>query len=420
MKFFFTTQLGPTRFELADGSLLCKDVPIARTGMQLYKAEDLPKIIPDEDGEIVVTRSPKEVFSPESITSFEGMTVVILHPEDDDGDVLFINPANWRELAHGHIENVHQGTGDQSDLLLADLVFKTAESIQAIYAGMTQISCGYDAEYEQTAPGRANQYQIRGNHAALVPNGRAGERCSIGDSQSMTTKVKEKAQSWLTKLRHAVKTKDDATATDLLANAPDDLTGDDDDTTTPTVVIKVEGPDAATPLPGAGNPTTDEPDDIGARITALEATVAQCVEMCKKMMGGTTDAPSDEDKAEEKKMTGDAGYQQSVVSRAELIMPGIALPEGGKLATFKRQVLSAASKTVDGMALIEPLAGKGIDFTKMPIATVDTVFNGAAELAKARNNARQSVDALTISTKTNAIADLNKSNADFWAKKGTK
>jgi hypothetical protein len=29
MKYFFTTRLGETRFLTADGSLLCKDVPIA-------------------------------------------------------------------------------------------------------------------------------------------------------------------------------------------------------------------------------------------------------------------------------------------------------------------------------------------------------------------------------------------------------
>ena len=36
MKYFFTTRLGETRYLQADGSLLCKDVPIARTGTQVY------------------------------------------------------------------------------------------------------------------------------------------------------------------------------------------------------------------------------------------------------------------------------------------------------------------------------------------------------------------------------------------------
>lgn len=39
MKYFFNTRLGETRYQLADGSLLCKDVPIGRTGKQLYGAE---------------------------------------------------------------------------------------------------------------------------------------------------------------------------------------------------------------------------------------------------------------------------------------------------------------------------------------------------------------------------------------------
>lgn len=54
MQYFYTTRLGNTRFEMADGSLLCKDVPIARTGAQVYDESELPGIAGDEDGEIVV------------------------------------------------------------------------------------------------------------------------------------------------------------------------------------------------------------------------------------------------------------------------------------------------------------------------------------------------------------------------------
>ena len=52
MKYFFNTRLGETRYQLADGSLLCRDVPIGRTGKQLYGADDLPKLKPDKFGEI--------------------------------------------------------------------------------------------------------------------------------------------------------------------------------------------------------------------------------------------------------------------------------------------------------------------------------------------------------------------------------
>lgn len=91
MKYFFNTRLGETRYQLADGSLLCKDVPIGRTGKQLYGAADLPNLKPDKLGEIVVTRSPEQVFHPATLASFEGMSITILHPEDENGNVRLVN-----------------------------------------------------------------------------------------------------------------------------------------------------------------------------------------------------------------------------------------------------------------------------------------------------------------------------------------
>lgn len=181
MKYFFDTRLGETRYQLADGSLLCKDVPIARTGTQLYSAADLPNLIPDKHGEIVVTRSPESVFDPATLASFEGMSITILHPEDDDGNVRLVDPSNWKELANGHLQDIRRGTGEQSDLVLADLIVKDENAMQLIEDGLREVSCGYDAEYEQTAPGKADQVDITGNHVALVPKGRAGNRCAIGD-----------------------------------------------------------------------------------------------------------------------------------------------------------------------------------------------------------------------------------------------
>ncbi|WP_261154736.1 DUF2213 domain-containing protein, partial [Serratia ficaria] len=102
MKYFFNTQLGETRYSLADGSLLCKNVPIARTGTQVYAAEDLQNLTPNAAGQIIVTRSPEQVFDPATLASFEGMSITVLHPEDEDGNIRLVNPQNWKDLAHGH------------------------------------------------------------------------------------------------------------------------------------------------------------------------------------------------------------------------------------------------------------------------------------------------------------------------------
>lgn len=204
MKYFFKTRLGNTRFQLADGSVLFKDVPIARTGEQVYGAEELPDLQPDSHGLITVRRTPEEVFSERTIASFEGMAVTIGHPKDFSGNIIFVTPGNWRQLSNGHIQNVRRGAGDKSDLLLADVIAKTPEAIQAVENGDEEVSCGYDADYRQISPGIAEQYAITGNHLAFVPNGRAGSRCAIGDSMPSTTK------NWFTRLLKARKTGDAA------------------------------------------------------------------------------------------------------------------------------------------------------------------------------------------------------------------
>ncbi len=146
MKYFFKTRLGNTRFQLADGSVLFKDVPIARTGEQVYGAEELPDLQPDSHGLITVQRTPEEVFSERTIASFEGMAVTIGHPKDFSGNIIFVTPENWRQLSNGHIQNVRRGAGDKSDLLLADVIAKTPEAIQAVENGDEEVSCGYDAD----------------------------------------------------------------------------------------------------------------------------------------------------------------------------------------------------------------------------------------------------------------------------------
>lgn len=179
MKYFFITRLGETRYQLADGSLLCKDVPIARTGTQTYLPEEIG-LEPGADGLVVIYRTEDEVFSPETMASFEGMAVTLDHPEDGEGNIVFVNPANFAELAHGHIQNVRRGTGDKTDLLIADVLVKRQEGIDAVNAGKNQVSCGYDAQYVQIGPGKGKQTEITGNHLAIVDKGRAGSAVQSG------------------------------------------------------------------------------------------------------------------------------------------------------------------------------------------------------------------------------------------------
>lgn len=400
MKYFFKTRLGNTRYQLADGSVLFKDVPIARTGEQEYDATERPELVPNDAGKVIVRRTPEEVFSERAMASFEGMAVTIGHPRDFGGQIIFVTPDNWRQLAHGHIQNVRRGTGDKSDLLLADVIVKTPEALQAIDDGDDEVSCGYDADYEQISPGLAKQSAITANHLALVPNGRAGFRCAIGDSMPSTTK------NWFTRLLKARKTGDAAEMASLIDNPPDTVTGDDDVTSSMTpggVVINLS---PQNPMPGPVLPGTgDAEEDVPAWAQAIIARLDK-LEGMEKQEQQTGDEDAEEKKEEEGKVTGDAAY------RADLIQPGIQLPEKAKLTAFKRQVLASADQS-----LVRSIVGDA-DISKLKKATVDMAFTAVSELAKNRNT--KTADSLQTQTANTVktIAGMNQAAQEFWSKRG--
>ncbi|MFV9075478.1 DUF2213 domain-containing protein [Serratia fonticola] len=413
MKYFFTTRLGETRYQLADGSLLCKDVPVARTGTQVYLPEEVD-LEPDASGTVTVWRTEDEVFSPETMASFEGVAITLDHPEDENGDVEFVSPDNFAELAHGHIQNVRRGTGDKSDLLLCDMIIKRREAIDAVNGGITDVSLGYDAQYKQLAPGKGKQYQITGNHAALVKKGRAGSRCAIGDSAPIIKKERP-VMSWLKKLATAIKTKDEAALQQLIDEAPSDGMS-----SIPGHTININVPSQATALPPEERTTTDNLPDPENKTTDEEvpAWAQALIARIDALEGKTTDSDpepelktGDEDLEEDAKVTADAAYRRNIIADAEIICPGFK-PTGDK--ALKRQVLNAAIRTGDSAYL----KSFGIqDYTKAPKATVDAVFNGAAALNKAKNQITPPNTG--IHTRDSALgprspAEMNKRAAEFW------
>ena len=125
-----------------EGYLLCLNVPVARTGIQEYLPEELG--IPGGGELIRVLRPEEEVFSPETIASFEGMPVTNDHPPEG------VDTSNIRALQKGHAHNVRRGAGEESDLLLADLIITDPRLIgQILEEGKREISCGYTYELHE-------------------------------------------------------------------------------------------------------------------------------------------------------------------------------------------------------------------------------------------------------------------------------
>ena len=203
MRFYFTEQLSEKLLRTPEGFLICKDVIIARTGEQLYTAQEMP-LEPDGNGFIHVVRPPEEVFKPESIASFSGKPFVIEHPSID-GEIVDVTPENWRDVAVGTVLSPRQGTGILNDVLMADILVTDELAIEEILSNRKrEVSCGYDADYVQIGPGQAKQVNIIGNHVALVKSGRCGPKCRVYDSNSKeiktmtaTPEVENKPLGWI-------------------------------------------------------------------------------------------------------------------------------------------------------------------------------------------------------------------------------
>ena len=63
-----------------EGYLLCLNVPVARTGVQEYLPEELGLPGNGPPGMVEVYRPDSEVFSPETIASFEGICFNLTQP----------------------------------------------------------------------------------------------------------------------------------------------------------------------------------------------------------------------------------------------------------------------------------------------------------------------------------------------------
>jgi hypothetical protein len=178
---FIGSAITPNISRLGDGSLLCRNVILARSGIQMYRPIELglegEKLIP-------VERPESEVFSPECMASFEGTTVVDDHPGSGH-----ITTTSWRAYAMGHVQNIRRGPRVNGDLtLIGDLIVNDSQLIEKILAGKREVSCGYDCEYVPAAGGSYRQQQIRGNHVAIVNRGRASN-ARILDAAAVATRL---------------------------------------------------------------------------------------------------------------------------------------------------------------------------------------------------------------------------------------
>lgn len=189
---YYGATISPNMDKTPEGYLICRNVPINRTGVQVYSAREVG--VPGGGDEPVnVYRLEEDVFSPAALASMEGKDVTRGHPPD------MLNASNQAAYSNGHIENVRRdGKNTVADLIIKDpsLVSDVENNV------LREVSCGYYCTFEPYQDGY-KQTHLVGNHVAVVPRGRAGHDVAIKDAAPEAEKGRKKTMS---KFAHAILT----------------------------------------------------------------------------------------------------------------------------------------------------------------------------------------------------------------------
>lgn len=162
----------PSQRHMTDSGALIVPCRISRTGTQKYLAKELGLTDLDPNEIVEVHRTEEEVFDTDSVNSMRSLPVTVLHPKE------FVTPDNASEYQVGMIEGLPV---KDEETLAGTLVINNAKGLDAIEEGTEELSLGYTCDIV-LKDGEYHQSNIRGNHLAIVPKGRAGSVCRISDA----------------------------------------------------------------------------------------------------------------------------------------------------------------------------------------------------------------------------------------------
>ncbi len=460
--FYVTEQLSEHIGETPEGFLLCRDVPLTRIGEFEYTSAEVP-VEGGLDGVVKIQRDEDEVFNERAIASFEGKPVTINHPND------MVTPLNWKEFAHGTLQNVRRGDGEMSDLMVGDILVTTSQGIELVKSGLREVSLGYDAEYEQIEKGRGRQRNIVGNHVALVTRGRAGGRCAIQDRDSVGENIitKEdvinmKAKDLFKRIFPKSRFADSLEDADLGEPAPVEGADDAEKAAQAATEAKAAAEQAVAAAQQASESAqaaaesqaaapevkeeivSDEGEGLeegaaegegAVTLEAISERLSKLEDLVQELLDlelGEEGAPGGEELPEEGRV-GDAeekeeGWEeeefQDVASNAEIIDPEvvIAKPTKDKAAYFKKVKVAVLKRalTSDHASLISPLL-KGKDVESLRSSELSGIFVAASRMIGAVRDSQvqvKSLDTAGYFRKANSeISKISQKNKDFWTKK---
>jgi len=433
LKFYVKTKLSDNISETPEGFLLCRNVPLTHTGSLHYAKGEHP--FEDAD-EVTIKRDAKELFSPSTMASFEGKDITIQHPDE------FVAPDNYQELTNGVMFNIRKSKtnleveGEICEVLMCDFLIKTTEAIDMVKNGEREVSLGYEADWELISEDEGRHSNIRGNHCALVQAGRAGKHCAINDHKKEKTimglkEMNEKFTKLFGKsVDEAMKAKEDEAKDAEAIEAKKAKDAEEAE-------AKKKEDEAKDAEEEEKAKKSKDEGDVESRLAKLEMMLEK---LLSKMSGEDEEcdeeseeivADEDEDEDEEESedsMEGMEGQDEeseeddkkskakdSVMSRAEILAPGIS-----KSKDMVKEALKKAYATADGKKVIDSLTnGKGI--SKLTKETEVVVFNAAAEALKAKRVGEfasqkiLTIDSFpTLGKGSVSAEDINKKNKEHY------
>lgn len=179
--------------------------PISKVGVFPYLGRQIGA--PEPDRVYMVHRPSEELNNPETIESFKLTPFINEHPEKLLGNVENLVATDNKRVEGVIGEKVYF----EYPYLKANLRVYSAQTLDSIDSGKEEVSAGYRCIWSRedgVFEGQPYQYvqrNIRGNHSALVVEGRSGPDVSVMDSMTFKLEPKEQ-QMELAELVKAVAT----------------------------------------------------------------------------------------------------------------------------------------------------------------------------------------------------------------------
>lgn len=172
---------------LPNGSLLAKNVKLARSGIADYFGFELGAENPGLKFKKIKANRPSALFdNPQFLRSIEESIVTFTHPPTEDKTVA-PNERKYYQVGHPIAPASKITEGDVSyavcDLLITDL-----DTVEEIKNGVSEISIGYygaQFSFNKGISDEGDEYDIdfgdnlRANHIAILKKGRCGAQCKI-------------------------------------------------------------------------------------------------------------------------------------------------------------------------------------------------------------------------------------------------